>query len=56
MNPHATERLLRVMGDSLRRVAEQQADWWMNEVQVPLMKKGVKAGDIGDQTAEFGIQ
>ena len=56
MSHHATERLLRVMGDSLRRVAEQQAGWWMSEVQVPLMEKGVKAGDIGDVTAEFGIR
>ena len=56
MNPHATERLLRVMGDSLHRVAEQQADWWQNEVVVPLWQKGVKAGDIGDATAELGIR
>ncbi len=56
MSHHATERLLRVMGESLRRVAEQQAGWWMSEVQVPLMEKGVKAGDIGDVTAELGIR
>lgn len=54
MNPHATERLLRVMGDSLRRVAEQQADWWQSEVTLPLFRKGAKGGELGDLTREFG--
>ncbi|MEK6190726.1 MAG: adenylate/guanylate cyclase domain-containing protein [Chloroflexota bacterium] len=54
MNPHATERLLRVMGDSLRRVAEQQADWWQSEVALPLFQKGAKGGELGDLTREFG--
>jgi adenylate cyclase len=54
MNPNSTERLLRVMGDSLRRVAESQADWWQTEVIVPFMTKGVKAGDVGDASMEIG--
>jgi len=54
MNPHVTERLLRVMGDSLRRVAEQQADWWQSEVIMPLIRGGAKAGETGDLSQDFG--
>jgi adenylate cyclase len=54
MSQGATERLLRVMGDSLRRIAEQQADWWQTEVVMPLFRQGVKAGDLGNATAKFG--
>jgi hypothetical protein len=37
--PAATERLLRVTGDSLRRVAETEADWWYTEVLEPRIAK-----------------
>jgi adenylate cyclase len=56
MSLGATERLLRVIGDSLRRVAEQQADWWQTEVVMPLLRQGVKAGEAGNATMEFGLQ
>ncbi len=54
MDPHATERLLRVLGDNLRRVAEVQADWWNSQVVVPLLRQGTKVGDIGNATEAFG--
>jgi len=56
VNPNSTERLLRVMGDSLRRVAESQAEWWQNEIALPLLLRGVKAGDLGNATQEIGEQ
>ncbi len=36
----ATERLLRVMGDSTRRITEQEASWWRSEVIEPAMAAG----------------
>src|SRR5204862_1656992 len=33
--PTAIERLLRVQGDSTRRIAEQEAAWWTSEVIEP---------------------
>jgi adenylate cyclase len=54
MDPHVTERLLRVIGDNLRRVAEVQADWWNSQVIVPLLQQGMKVGDMGDATEAFG--
>src|SRR5438034_655937 len=33
--PLAIERLLRVTGESMRRIAEQEADWWRTEVIEP---------------------
>lgn len=43
----AIERLLRVTGESLRRVAEQEADWWRTEVIEPAFAKGA----VGSQLA-----
>ncbi len=38
--PAAIERLLRVQGDSTRRIAEQEAAWWSSEV----IERGAAAG------------
>src|SRR5207244_1877189 len=38
--PIAIERLLRVQGDSTRRIAEQEAAWWNSEVIEPAMTAG----------------
>ena len=38
--PAAIERLIRVNGDSLRRITEQEADWWGSEVIAPAMSSG----------------
>jgi adenylate cyclase len=38
--PAAIERLLRVQGDSTRRIAEQEAAWWASEVIDPAMAAG----------------
>ena len=55
-NPTAIERMLRVAGESMRRIAEQERDWWRTEVQEPLLAKGVSEGAIGDATVEFAAR
>jgi adenylate cyclase len=42
----AIERLLRVTGESLRRVAEQEADWWRTEVIGPAIAAGRSAAEL----------
>jgi adenylate cyclase len=39
-NPLAIERLIRVQGDSLNRMAESEAAWWRSEVTEPAMARG----------------
>jgi adenylate cyclase len=38
--PVAIERMLRATGDSLRRIAETEADWWYTEVLEPTVAQG----------------
>jgi class 3 adenylate cyclase len=45
--PGAIERLLRVFGDSLRRIAEAEAEWWRSEVMNPGLEAGFRGNDIG---------
>ncbi len=44
--PIAIERLLRVQGDVLRRMAETEADWWQSEVIEPAMARGDNPQEI----------
>ena len=46
--PAAIERLLRVQGDSTRRIAEQEAAWWTSEVIEPAMAAGKSSEEIGN--------
>ena len=45
--PAATAGLLRAMGDSLRRIAESEAEWWRSEVIQPRMQAGRPHEDMG---------
>jgi adenylate cyclase len=38
--PEVIERALRVMGESMRRIAETESDWWQDEVIMPLIRAG----------------
>jgi adenylate cyclase len=49
--PVAIERLLRVQGDSTRRITEQEGAWWMSEVIQPALAAGKGPEEIAD--AEF---
>jgi len=44
--PLAVERLIRVYGDSLNRMAQSEAAWWRSEVIEPAMAKGLNAEDM----------
>lgn len=53
IRPSTIERSLRTMGDSLRRMADVEADWWMNEVIAPVLQSGASASEIGPRTSAF---
>jgi adenylate cyclase len=40
------ERWLRVYGDSLRRIAETEVDWWHTEVELPLLESGMTPAEM----------
>jgi adenylate cyclase len=46
--PAAIERLLRVQGESTRRITEQEAAWWNSEVIEPAMAAGKGPEEIGN--------
>jgi adenylate cyclase len=46
--PAAIERLLRVQGDSTRRITEQEAAWWASEVIEPAIATGKGAEGIAN--------
>jgi adenylate cyclase len=59
--PAAIERLLRVHGDSTRRITEQEAAWWNSEVIEPAMAAGRGPEEMGntelaDRTAPLSEQ
>jgi adenylate cyclase len=57
----AIERLLRVQGDSTRRITDQEAAWWNSEVIVPAMAAGkgpeeIANADLADRIAPLSEQ
>ncbi len=44
----AMERFLRAAGDSLRRVAEIESEWWNSEVVEPRLAAGASASEIAE--------
>jgi adenylate cyclase len=52
--PIAIERLVRVQGDSLRRIAETEADWWQTEVIEPAVAAGKRPDDVS--ATDFSTQ
>ena len=44
--PAAIERLLRVEGESLRRIAESESAWWRSEVITPAIQAGRPAEEM----------
>jgi class 3 adenylate cyclase len=52
--PAAIQQLLRVQGDSLRRMAEMEAAWWESEVVAPGMEAGRRPDEI--MGLDFGDQ
>jgi adenylate cyclase len=52
--PVVIERWLRACGDSLRRIAETEADWWKTEVEQPLLRGGMTEGLMLEAQADLG--
>ena len=50
------ERLLRVYGDALRRIAEVEADWWHRYVVLPSLAAGRTEVEMHEETLEFGVK
>ena len=47
------DRALRVYGESMRRVAETESDWWRSEVLMPIMKSGNDPAELYRASAEL---
>jgi adenylate cyclase len=54
--PVVVERWLRVLGDSLRRIAEAEAAWWNSEVEVAMVASGMTEGEMLRAQADLGSQ
>jgi len=50
-DPNAIERLLRAIGDSTRRIAEAEAEWWRSQVSTPRIQQG----DVGNVIAAVDV-
>jgi hypothetical protein len=48
------ERWLRVYGESLRRIAETEADWWHTEIEVPHLASGLDEAEMLEVAARWG--
>jgi class 3 adenylate cyclase len=50
---HVIERTIRTYGESLRRMAEVEADWWMSDVIRPILDRGKSVAEVGPESAAF---
>jgi adenylate cyclase len=50
------DRLVRVYGDALRRIAEVEADWWHRFVVVPRLASGMTEVEMHEATLAFGVE
>ena len=49
----AIDRALRVYGESMRRVAETESDWWRSEVLMPIVQSGNDPAELYRAPAEL---
>ncbi|HEX8025502.1 MAG TPA: hypothetical protein VF484_04780, partial [Candidatus Limnocylindrales bacterium] len=45
-DPNAVERLRRAIGDSTRRIAEAEAEWWRSQVAAPRLDRGEAGNEV----------
>jgi adenylate cyclase len=55
-HPGVIEGWLRASGDSVRRVAETEAEWWKSEVMMPLLDEGMQEGEMLGAQADLGAR
>jgi adenylate cyclase len=53
VRPSVAERLVRVVGDAARRIADTGADLWRTEILGPLFASGKTNSEIGELTGKF---
>jgi hypothetical protein len=53
-DPAVVERSLRVYGDALRRITEDEADWWHTQILLPSLERGMNAAEMLRVQAELG--
>ena len=54
MPPDALERILRVYGESLRRMVESESEAWFNHIIRPLVEQGIPPQQVFENAAKFG--
>jgi adenylate cyclase len=54
--PATIERWLRVYGDSLRRMAETEGSWWIDEIMTPIFSDGVDVPQRIAEASQWGIE
>jgi adenylate cyclase len=54
--PAVVERLLRVMGESMRRIAETEGDWWHTDVEMPLLESGMSEREMMERSHELSVE
>ena len=50
------DRLVRVYGDALHRIAEVEADWWHRYVVLPSLEAGMSEKEMHESTLGFGVE
>ena len=54
--PAVLERLLRVYGESMRRIAEMEGDWWHSEVEMPLIASGMGQREVAEASHRLSTE
>jgi class 3 adenylate cyclase len=47
---------MRIHGESLRRMAETEADYWSTDILGPMMRAGTSMAEVGRRTAEISTE
>jgi adenylate cyclase len=53
-DPAVIERSLRVYGDALGRITDDEADWWHTQILLPSLARGMNAAEMLQVQAELG--
>lgn len=54
--PATAERLLRVYGESMRRIGEMEGHWWQTEMEQPLLESGMSEAEMMEVTNRTGFK
>jgi adenylate cyclase len=54
IQPAVVEQWVRLGGESMRRIAEAETDWWKSEVEKPLLEEGMTEAQMLQAQADVG--